>query len=140
MVTTALDGFDAIEKYKKKEYDIILMDIQMPNMDGITACNKIKELDSDTPPIVALTANAMSGDKEKYINAGLDDYLAKPITYESLQAIFHKWIQIPLIGMVTESAIETKVEIPKTLEIKSEVEPSNELVDVRKTHFGDDFL
>jgi two-component system aerobic respiration control sensor histidine kinase ArcB len=84
-VKTAKDGLEAIEAFGKEKFDVVLMDIQMPRMDGVQATKKIKETFSDVPPIIALTANAMAGDEEKYLAEGLDDYLAKPIELEALR-------------------------------------------------------
>ena len=84
-VKTAKDGLEAIEAFGKEKFDLVLMDIQMPRMDGVQATKKIKETFSDVPPIIALTANAMAGDEEKYLAEGLDDYLAKPIELEALR-------------------------------------------------------
>ncbi|MFK7951566.1 MAG: PAS domain S-box protein [Ekhidna sp.] len=79
-VTEAFDGFDAIDKARKDSFDLIFMDIQMPKMDGMKATQEIKNLGLDkTPPIVAMTAYSMEEDRQKFLNAGLDDYLSKPI-------------------------------------------------------------
>ncbi|MBT9312438.1 response regulator [Leptothoe kymatousa] len=80
------DGDKAIEALKKQHYDVILMDIQMPNMDGLTATAKIHEQWSppQRPQIIALTANAMHGDREKFLAAGMDSYISKPIHLQEL--------------------------------------------------------
>tara|TARA_B110000211_G_C14059193_1_gene544756 strand:- start:62 stop:1900 length:1839 start_codon:yes stop_codon:yes gene_type:complete len=91
-VVTASDGFKAIEAYKKGKFDLILMDIQMPNMDGVEATNIIKALPSSHPPILGLSANAMEGDAEKFIAKGLDDYITKPITLAKLEKFLLKWL------------------------------------------------
>jgi len=90
-VTTANDGIDAIEKFKIDKFDLVLMDIQMPKLDGVQATQQIKAEHSITPPIIALTANAMEGDKEKYLVQGFDDYLAKPIEMDGLRDMLLKW-------------------------------------------------
>lgn len=90
-VTTAKDGYDAVEKYEKQKFDLILMDIQMPKMNGIEATKIIKEKSEKAPPIIALTANTMEGDKEKYISSGLDDYMAKPLTLDALTECLTNW-------------------------------------------------
>lgn len=83
----AFDGVDALEKVQEKPYDLILMDIQMPRMDGVAATKAIRELDGKVAktPIIAVTANAMAGDKEAYLGAGMDGYLSKPVKPEDLK-------------------------------------------------------
>lgn len=78
-VTLASNGEEAIHLYQPGEFDLILMDIQMPVMDGITATQKLKGEYKDLPPIVGLSASAFEGDREKYLALGMDDYLTKPI-------------------------------------------------------------
>ena len=85
----AVDGFEALDAAKHSRYDAILMDVQMPGMDGLEATRAIRqwEKDSSSPPvrIVALTANALAGDREICLRAGMDDYLSKPIRLEALR-------------------------------------------------------
>jgi signal transduction histidine kinase/CheY-like chemotaxis protein len=88
-------GRDAIERIKKQPYDIVLMDHMMPDMDGIETTEAIRQLDLDyakTIPIVALTANAVSGMKEMFLSKGFNDYLAKPIEITKLDDMMEKWI------------------------------------------------
>ncbi len=83
----ANNGKEALDKFDKSKYDIILMDIQMPVMDGILATKKIREIESSTniqTPIIAITANALSGDREKCLAVGMDDYIAKPFQVDVL--------------------------------------------------------
>jgi len=92
-------GADAIEKIKYNRYDIVLMDHMMPEMDGIEAVAKIRELDTIDPyfrnlPIIAVTANAVSGMREIFLENGFVDFLPKPIETEKLNAILEKWIPI----------------------------------------------
>ncbi|MDO8725305.1 MAG: response regulator [Candidatus Methanoperedens sp.] len=76
----AMDGIEAIDMAKKMLYDLILMDIELPRMDGIEATRIIKNmLNYKKIPVIALTAYAMRGDKERFLAAGLDDYIPKPI-------------------------------------------------------------
>ncbi|BDC52934.1 hypothetical protein F183_A52490 [Bryobacterales bacterium F-183] len=93
----AENGQEAIEKYQPGTYDLILMDCQMPVLDGYSATEAIRNLEnalqSDRTPIVALTANAMVGDREQCLNAGMDDYLSKPIHREDLDQVLEKWLK-----------------------------------------------
>lgn len=86
-IELAANGKEALDKYGTTRYDIILMDIQMPVMNGLVATRKIREIESSVEthtPIIAITANAMLGDKEKCLEAGMDDYLSKPFQAGSL--------------------------------------------------------
>lgn len=92
----ATNGKLALEMYKQTEYDIVLMDCQMPEMDGLSATRLIREYEKQTSkkncPIVAMTANAMSGDKEKCLEAGMNDFIAKPFRSQDLVQKVNKWI------------------------------------------------
>lgn len=92
-VITAENGQDAIEKYKNQVFTLILMDCQMPIMDGFEATKNIRELEDDKhTPIIALTALAMKGDDELCLNAGMDDYISKPYDLPTLRATLSKWV------------------------------------------------
>ena len=94
-ITLADNGEEAFNLRKENEYDLIFMDIQMPVMGGIDATGKIleyeKESNSKHIPIVALTANALEGDKEKYLEAGMDNYLSKPIDLDKLNTLLYTY-------------------------------------------------
>jgi CheY-like chemotaxis protein len=80
-IDTASNGKEALDKFGITSFDLILMDIQMPVMSGLVAAEKIRALESTTNthvPIIAITANAMIGDKEKCLSVGIDDYISKP--------------------------------------------------------------
>ena len=86
-VVTASDGREAVAVFERGHFDLVLMDVQMPVMDGIQATAAIRSAEKDTGrhvPIVALTARAMKGDEEHFLEVGMDGYLPKPITFESL--------------------------------------------------------
>lgn len=89
----AIDGRSAVSTYTQGSHDVILMDIEMPDMDGLAATRLIRASgiqDARQPFIVALTANAMAGDRERYLDAGMDDYLSKPLRVEDLIASLNK--------------------------------------------------
>jgi CheY-like chemotaxis protein len=82
----ASNGIEAVESVQRQTYDVVLMDVQMPEMDGLEAARQINSRwqPSERPRIVAMTANAMQGDREMCIEAGMDDYLTKPIRVDRL--------------------------------------------------------
>ena len=94
-IDVASNGKQALEMFGLKQYDLILMDIMMPIMDGIMATQKIREIESTSDrhvPIVAVTANALAGDRENCLAAGVDDYIAKPFTTEMLIRKMRNWL------------------------------------------------
>ena len=88
----ANNGLEALEALKSSSYDLVLMDIQMPEMDGIEATKRIRQMNgaSQQTPIIAVTANAMDGDREKYLAAGMNDYVPKPIDIGELIAAIER--------------------------------------------------
>ena len=96
-IDVANNGLEAVEKRKSvQDYDLIFMDIQMPIMDGIEATKIIKKYEDEngltTIPTIALTANALKGDRERLLKEGLDEYISKPIEMAELLYILHKFI------------------------------------------------
>jgi len=92
-VVIANNGVEAIEHFCGRKFDVILMDIMMPVMDGLEATVKIRELESKNniekrTPIIALTANTMDNDRDKCISFGMDEFMAKPFDIEKLNSIF----------------------------------------------------
>jgi len=87
----ASNGKEALEMVSEKNYDVILMDVLMPEMDGFEATKMIRLCLDIQPIIIALTASAMAGDKEKCMQAGMNDYLCKPININELADLFAKW-------------------------------------------------
>ncbi|MFW6351484.1 MAG: response regulator, partial [Bacteroidota bacterium] len=82
-----------LEVFEPGLFDIIFMDIQMPVMDGITATQKIKEKYKNAIPIIGLSANAFEGDKEKYMEMGMDEYLMKPVKKEDFFRILDQFFE-----------------------------------------------
>lgn len=94
-IDVAFNGKEALDKFGTSRYDIILMDIQMAEMDGITATMKIREIEKSTNshvPIIAVTANALLGDRETCLSAGMDDYMSKPFQIEDLLEMMKRLI------------------------------------------------
>ncbi|MDR2898842.1 MAG: response regulator, partial [Clostridiales bacterium] len=94
-VDTASNGIDAIAALKKNKYDLVFMDHMMPGMDGIETTRAIRDLKEDTVkdiPIIAFTANAVSGMKEMFLSNGLNDFISKPIEINELNRIMYKWV------------------------------------------------
>jgi CheY-like chemotaxis protein len=94
-VTIVNDGKEAIEILTTKAFDMILMDVQMPNVDGVEATKRIRNSKSSNIsshiPIIAMTAHAMKGDRERFIKAGMNDYISKPIDLKEVFAMMKKY-------------------------------------------------
>lgn len=86
------DGSEALEAHRASPYDIILMDCQMPIMDGFEASRQIRMLQQPQPTIIAVTANALVGERERCLSAGMDDYLSKPFQADQLISLVRKWV------------------------------------------------
>jgi CheY-like chemotaxis protein len=95
---TASNGEAALLRMRDGNYDLVLMDCQMPVLDGYSATRRWREIEAADPtgphlPIVAMTANAMAGDRQRCLDAGMDDYLAKPVTRGQLEHCLRRWLQ-----------------------------------------------
>ena len=97
------DGSEALVRHRAHPYDLILMDCQMPTMDGFEASRQIRRLDARQPAIIAVTANALVGEREKCFEAGMDDYLSKPFQAEQLVGVVKKWMQVREAGTPSEA-------------------------------------
>ena len=97
------NGLEALDAVKLRLYDLILMDVGMPEMDGIEATKAIRQLDptSARVPIIAMTAHVMSGDRESLLDQGMDDYLSKPSSKLEMLGMIHKWLNIDDSGSIT---------------------------------------
>ena len=94
---TAGNGVEALQALERQDYDVILMDVQMPEMDGVTATKEIRKRfkSSQQPRIIAMTANALKGDREFFLDQGMDDYISKPVVLERLIEALQTCAQIP---------------------------------------------
>ncbi len=93
-VDVVSDGQQAVDAVKRQPYDLVLMDVQMPVMDGLDATKNIRTMEGELRHtiIIAVTANAIQGDRERCLASGMDDYLPKPIKQQDIQSMISKWI------------------------------------------------
>ena len=92
-VCTAEDGLEAVDLVSRQRFAAVLMDCRLPHLDGYEATRRIRQLPNGTGlPIIALTANAMQGDRERCMAAGMDDYLSKPLRRTELQQVLERWL------------------------------------------------
>jgi len=99
-VVVAANGREAQETLEKAKFDLVFMDIQMPEMDGIEAISAIRQKEIGTDrrlTVIALTAHAMKGDREKCVTAGMDDYLSKPIRPQELDEVLERYLVRPKV-------------------------------------------
>jgi CheY-like chemotaxis protein len=117
---TVSNGREALAAAQGRAFDLILMDIQMPEMDGVSAAAAIRALPGEHggAPIVAVTANAMVGDRERYLAAGFDDYLAKPLHLEQLQEVIARWTHRPQ-GSAESPGAQPVMDPVRALEIRN---------------------
>ncbi|MEO8398306.1 MAG: response regulator [Ignavibacteriaceae bacterium] len=131
----AANGIEVLEAIYRINYDIILMDILMPEMDGLEATKMIyKEVGNENRPIIiAMTANAMQGDRETCLDAGMDDYISKPVRIEEIQNILGKWGKIiydkkaKSVTSLKEKKINTQIINEKKISFFAEVETKEDL-------------
>lgn len=129
-ITVATDGQQALNVLEKEKFDAVLMDVQMPVMDGLTATRAIRQQPKFADlPIIALTAGAMDRDKSEVMAAGMNDYIAKPINVDDMLAILAKWIVpaeagIGHVGVIHQSKTDESLALPK-------IEAINTLIGLR---------
>ncbi|MET0066380.1 MAG: ATP-binding protein [Candidatus Thiodiazotropha sp.] len=103
---TANDGMEAMEALRGEQFDVVLMDCQMPRMDGYEATEAMREREKkqglERTPIIAMTANAMTGDRERCLACGMDDYLSKPVKPAQLENMLRQWL--PMEGMIQDAS------------------------------------
>ncbi|MBB6055716.1 response regulator [Tolumonas osonensis] len=104
-LTIANNGYESLEKVQQADFDIVLMDVSMPGMDGLEATRRIRALGGkyQTLPILAMTAHAFAHDREACLEAGMNDYLSKPLQREQLYSLLKKWTLSKDTGTVTET-------------------------------------
>ena len=132
-ITTALSGSDCLDILKQKHFDLILLDQMMPGMSGTETLENIrKDHMADDTPIIALTADAIVGARETYLKEGFTDYLSKPVMYNELENILHKYLKEEMI-LSKEDVEKINGERPVILVVSGSAERMNELKDT----FGD---
>lgn len=127
-VDVAANGREAVEKVERNSYDLVLMDIQMPEMDGMQATESIRKLKDVTKaatPIVALTANLLNGDGDRYLQKGMNDYLPKPVDEQRLFQLISK--NLPDVQQAVSIIEPLKSESPEAL-------PTEKLYDLTMIH------
>ena len=127
-ITTCESGFEAIEKVKKTKYDIILMDIMMPKMGGVETLKKLKEFNWFKTPVIALTADAIQGRSNKYLEVGFSGYLSKPIEKKELSKILSKYLNYIEVKEEVIEKEETNIDINYLKENDIDVDSSIELL------------
>ncbi|MBS7787742.1 PAS domain S-box protein [Flavobacterium sp. CYK-55] len=93
-IIEAENGQEAVEKFSKNTIDLVLMDVQMPVMNGYEATQKIRKIQKEHTPIIALTAGTVVGERERCLEAGMDDYASKPIIKDTLEALIAHWVKV----------------------------------------------
>ncbi len=122
------NGIEALSALDRTPYDLVLMDVQMPEMDGLTAVREIRHREGRVQhtPVIAMTAYAMKGDRERCVNAGMDDYVAKPVAPRELLDVVERWAGREVLPPAVEAG-----EAPA-------LEPEEELVDFRQLEVASD--
>jgi CheY-like chemotaxis protein/HPt (histidine-containing phosphotransfer) domain-containing protein len=117
-VQAAVDGLKALEALEQASFDLVLMDCQMPELDGYEATGAIRKREAETGaprmPIVALTASALQGDRERCLAAGMDDYVTKPLTISQLRTTVQEWLPAPGPSTMAQGAASAAEPPPST--------------------------
>ncbi len=110
-ITEACDGVEALERFAEQQPAIVLLDIQMPNLSGYEACRRMRDSETTRTTIIALTAGTVKGERERCLEAGMDDYISKPFVLDTLVTTFRRWISSAETTMIRKpevSSISTK--------------------------------
>lgn len=123
-VDAVSNGIEALEMVRKIPYDVVLMDVQMPEMDGLEATRKIRQLGEPFSkiPIIAMTANAFKQDRERCIEAGMNDYVSKPVNPENLKTALMVWVDVKEESEAEEVVEELSTETPLNEDLEKEAE------------------
>ncbi|HDI59332.1 MAG TPA: response regulator [Desulfobacteraceae bacterium] len=128
-VTPVANGLEALEKLASETFDVVLMDVQMPEMDGLAATRAIRAASAPyrDVPIIAMTAHALEGDREMCLEAGMNDYLSKPIRARDLLATLARWTGRPAPGeAVQETASNPSEDLPSPIDLRRALEQTME--------------
>ena len=139
LADVAHNGAEAVSAVSTRPYDVVFMDVQMPEMDGLQANRRIREFESAAGPdklrkhvIIAMTANAMVGDRERCIAAGMDDYLPKPVRPDALRTMIEKWGKVlhpppapPSSGNTTTFTRKPKTGLPAIIPSSAMITPTS---------------
>ncbi|MGD9971177.1 MAG: ATP-binding protein [Sulfuricurvum sp.] len=132
-VTIANNGLEAFEKRKNGDYDIIFMDIQMPVLDGMEATQEILDFEEDYGqrhiPIIALTANALKGDRERFMEAGMDEYTTKPLVRSEIISLLNNFISHKIIDIKAVPKHATEINAPSVQMSIEEAIPQESIVE-----------
>lgn len=141
-ITESLNGAEAVELAQESHYDLIFMDCQMPDVDGFEASRRIRSYEGDMKncPIIAVTADAMKGARERCLEAGMNDYISKPIEMEKLQAVLGMWLSTDSHQKVESDAVVFQPVLPNygvvmdwdhfTLFTDGDLQQEKELIDI----------
>jgi CheY-like chemotaxis protein/HPt (histidine-containing phosphotransfer) domain-containing protein len=113
--STVVNGAEAVEAARSGAYDLVLMDCEMPVMDGFEATRRIRESLRSSVPIVAVTADAMPADRDRCLHAGMNDYMAKPVELRRLAGLLAKWLPARADGAGVPVTLETSADAPKSV-------------------------
>ncbi|MGQ9608791.1 MAG: PAS domain S-box protein [bacterium] len=132
-VSIANNGIEVLDIIKKEKFDIILMDVQMPKMDGFVTTTEIRRMEENTYehiPIIAMTAHALKGDREKCLSMGMDDYISKPIKSSELLETIKKWLKPKKVD-IDKEILSKMLDIDNALKrLDNDLELFNELISI----------